>query len=119
VFCGSRVGDRKIENSFDAHLTPAQAGTRRHERAQAAPEPDSRAYAIGLAAGTQAFAEGIGGAVFGAGVVQGDLAKGAGWVINLAVVEWAIRHATTPALRSRAGWRHRYGRRAEPAGASL
>ena len=36
-----------------------------------------RAYAIGLAAGTQAFTEG--GAVFGAGELHGDLAKGAGW----------------------------------------
>jgi uncharacterized membrane protein len=50
-----------------------------------------RAYAIGLAAGTQAFTEGIGGAIFGTGVHAADLAKGAGWVINLAVAEWAIR----------------------------
>ncbi len=50
-----------------------------------------RAYAIALAAGTQAFTEGIGGAMFGTGELRGDLAKGAGWVINLAVAEWAIR----------------------------
>ena len=37
-----------------------------------------RAYAIGLAAGTQAFTEGIGGALWGSGVVRDDLAKGAG-----------------------------------------
>ena len=49
-----------------------------------------RAYAIGLAAGTQAFTEGFGGALFGTGELRGDLAKGAGWVINLAVAEWAI-----------------------------
>jgi uncharacterized membrane protein len=49
-----------------------------------------RAYAIGLAAGTQAFTEGIGGALWGSGVVRDDLAKGAGWVINLAIAEWAI-----------------------------
>ena len=49
-----------------------------------------RAYAIGLAAGTQAFTGGIGGAIFGNGVLAADLAKGAGWVINLAVAEWAI-----------------------------
>ena len=49
-----------------------------------------RAYAIGLAAGTQAFTEGIGGALCGSGVVRDDLAKGAGWVINLAIAEWAI-----------------------------
>ena len=48
-----------------------------------------RAYAIGLGAGTQVFTEGIGGAIFGTGVLAGDLAKGAAWVINLAVAEWA------------------------------
>jgi uncharacterized membrane protein len=58
-----------------------------------------RAYAIGLAAGTQAFTEGFGGAVFGTGVLAGDLAKGAGWVINLAVAEWALhRPVRRPAL---------------------
>jgi uncharacterized membrane protein len=51
-----------------------------------------RAYAIGLAAGTQTFTEGIAGAIFGTGELRMDLAKGAGWVINLAVAEWAIRH---------------------------
>jgi uncharacterized membrane protein len=50
-----------------------------------------RAYAIGLAAGTQAFTDGIAGAIFGTGELRSDLAKGAGWVINLAVAEWAIR----------------------------
>jgi uncharacterized membrane protein YozB (DUF420 family) len=49
-----------------------------------------RAYAIGLAAGTQAFTEGIGGAIVGTGELRMDLAKVAGWVINLAVAEWAI-----------------------------
>lgn len=49
-----------------------------------------RAYAIGLAAGTQAFTEGISGATFGTDILTADLAKGAGWVINLAVAEWAI-----------------------------
>ena len=52
-----------------------------------------RAYAIGLAAGTQAFTEGLGSATFGTGVLAADLAKGAGWVINLAVAEWAIRRS--------------------------
>jgi uncharacterized membrane protein len=65
-----------------------------------------RGYAIGLAAGTQVFTQGIGEAVFGAGEVRGDLAKAAGWVINLLVAEWAIRRATTSRPR-----RHRYGRR--------
>jgi hypothetical protein len=76
-----------------------------------------RAYAIGLDAGTQTFTEGLGGAVFGTGVVQGDLAKAAGWLINLAVAEWVIRRSTTPALRRRASGRDRAARRAEPAGA--
>jgi uncharacterized membrane protein len=46
-----------------------------------------RAYAIGLGAGTQAFTEGL------AGVLGGDLAKAAGWLINLAVAEWTIRRS--------------------------
>lgn len=50
-----------------------------------------RAYAIGLAAGTQAFTIGIAQAIFGTGELRIDLANGAGWVINLAVAEWAIR----------------------------
>jgi uncharacterized membrane protein YozB (DUF420 family) len=49
-----------------------------------------RAYAIGLGAGTQAFTEGLGDALFGTGELRSDLAKGAGWVINLAIAEWAI-----------------------------
>jgi uncharacterized membrane protein len=50
-----------------------------------------RAYAIGLAAGTQAFTEGIGGALFGTGEVRGDLAKGAAWLVNLTVAELVVR----------------------------
>ncbi len=53
-----------------------------------------RAYALGLAAGTQALTEGIGSAAFGTGELRGDLAKGAAWVINLAVAEWVIRRPT-------------------------
>lgn len=56
----------------------------------------TRAYAIGLGAGTQAFTEGFAEAVFGEGVLVGDLAKGAGWVINLAIAEWAIRRRVEP-----------------------
>lgn len=52
-----------------------------------------RAYAIGLAAGTQAFTEGVGAALFGTGQVRGDLAKGAAWVINIAVAEWVVRRS--------------------------
>ena len=50
-----------------------------------------RAYALGLGAGTQAFTEGIGEALWGTGEVRGDLAKAAGWVVNLAVAEWSLR----------------------------
>ena len=50
-----------------------------------------RGYAIAVAAGTQVFTQGFGEAVFGPGEVRGDLLKAAGWVINLAVAEWAIR----------------------------
>ena len=49
-----------------------------------------RAYAIGLAAGTQAFTEGIGQALLGTSELQADLAKAAGWALNLAVAEWVI-----------------------------
>jgi len=49
------------------------------------------AYAIGLGAGTQVFTQGLGGAIFGTGVLAGDLAKGAGWAENLAVAAWVIR----------------------------
>ncbi len=62
-----------------------------------------RGYAIALAAGTQAFTIGIGGAVLGHGVTQTDVATGAGWVINLAVAEWVIRRsnrARPPRVRS-------------------
>ena len=55
-----------------------------------------RAYAIGVAAGTQALTGGIGGVLLGTGEVRGDLAKGAGWLINLAVAEWVIRRPVRP-----------------------
>jgi len=64
-----------------------------------------RAYAIGLGAGTQVFTEGIGGAIFVTGDLTGDLAKGAGWVLNLAVAEWAIRRPTSARQRRTADWR--------------
>lgn len=59
----------------------------------------TRAYAIGLAAGTQVFTAGIGGALLGSGVLAADLAKGAGWAINLAVAEWALRRPALPTRR--------------------
>lgn len=63
-----------------------------------------RAYAIGLAAGTQALTEGVGGALFGTGELAGDLAKGAGWLINLAVAEWIIRRPERRRARRRAAF---------------
>jgi uncharacterized membrane protein len=64
-----------------------------------------RGYAIGLAAGTQVFTDGIGGAVLGTGEARGDLAKGAGWVINLLIAEWAIRRSTAARPRRTLGQR--------------
>jgi uncharacterized membrane protein len=64
----------------------------------------TRAYAIALAAGTQAFTEGFGGALFGTGELRDDLYEGAGWVVDLAIAEWVVRR---PAARPRPG--HRSG----------
>ena len=50
-----------------------------------------RAYALGLGAGTQAFTEGFGGALFGTSALALDASRGIAWIINLAVAEWAIR----------------------------
>ena len=60
-----------------------------------------RAFAIGLGAGTQAFTEGIGQALLGAGELQGDLAKAAGFALNLAVAEWVIARQSTLNRRPR------------------
>ncbi|MBA2955664.1 DUF2306 domain-containing protein [Nocardioides sp. MAH-18] len=71
-----------------------------------------RAYAIGLAAGTQVVTEPLGAGLLGTGDVRDDLAKGAGWVINLAVAEWAIRRRPRLARERRprtAGRRHLLG----------
>jgi uncharacterized membrane protein len=50
-----------------------------------------RAYALGLGAGTQVFTLGFGEAIFGKTALIVALLNGAGWMINLAVAEWAIR----------------------------
>lgn len=50
-----------------------------------------RAYALGLGAGTQVLTQGLTEALVGTDVVVGDLAKGAGWAINLLVAEWLLR----------------------------
>jgi hypothetical protein len=51
----------------------------------------TRAYALALGAGTQAFTLGIGNAAFGTSELTTDLSLGAGWAINLAVAEFVIR----------------------------
>jgi uncharacterized membrane protein len=61
-----------------------------------------RAYALALGAGTQVFTGGFGGAVFGTGVLASDLEKIAGWVINLIVAEYVIRHRPRRTRRFRA-----------------
>jgi uncharacterized membrane protein len=58
-----------------------------------------RAYALGVGAGTQAFTQGAGEALFGTGDLSVALSMGAGWAVNLAVAEWVIRR---PGIR-RAG----------------
>jgi uncharacterized membrane protein len=62
----------------------------------------SRAYALALGAGTQAFTVGFGEALFGTGVVRTDLMMAAAWAINLAIAEWVIRRpARRRATRAR------------------
>jgi len=51
----------------------------------------TRAYALALGAGTQAFTVGFGEALFGTGVVRTDLMMAAAWAINIAIAEWVIR----------------------------
>ena len=60
----------------------------------------TRGYAIALAAGTQAFTQGVGGAMFGDSPLALDASRGAAWVINRAVAEWVIRRGAVPELRS-------------------
>lgn len=52
----------------------------------------TRAYAIGLGAGTQAFTLMFGELIFGPPTeLSSALLMGAGWVINLTIAEWSIR----------------------------
>jgi uncharacterized membrane protein YozB (DUF420 family) len=56
-----------------------------------------RGYAIGLGAGTQALPLMVGGLIAGPpSELSNGLLNGAGWVINLAVAEWIIRHPASP-----------------------
>ena len=60
----------------------------------------TRAYAIGLGAGTQALTLAAGEIIAGPPNELGNaLLMGAGWVINLAIAEWSIRRQ--PASRTR------------------
>jgi len=61
----------------------------------------ARAYALALGAGTQAFTLGIGKAVFGDSDLTTALMLGAGWAINLAVVEYIIRARFKSSVRAR------------------
>ena len=57
----------------------------------------ARGYAIGLGAGTQALTLAAGAAIAGPpSTLSRALLMGAGWVINLAVAEWAIRRHRHP-----------------------
>lgn len=61
----------------------------------------TRAYAIGLGAATQMLTGMIGKLVFGPPNELGNaLLMGAGWFINLAVAEWAIRRRSTNRART-------------------
>jgi len=63
----------------------------------------TRAYALALGAGTQAFTQGIGHAAFGTSALTTDLCLGAGWAINLAVAEYVIRrHRSRRTIRATA-----------------
>ena len=60
----------------------------------------TRAYAIGLGAGTQVLTQWVGSLIISQpSELSGALLMGAGWVINLAVAEWAI--CKRPANRAR------------------
>jgi uncharacterized membrane protein len=51
----------------------------------------TRAYALGVGAGTQVLTQGIGEAFFGTGDLSTAISVGSGWVVNAAVAEWVIR----------------------------
>lgn len=70
-----------------------------------------RGYAIGLGAGTQAFTHASWVVAVGPAAGAGrTVAMAAGWLINLAVAEWAIR---------RGGLAPKYGRRPEPSAGAV
>ncbi len=61
----------------------------------------TRAYAIGLGAGTQVLTGMVGALLLGQPSELGNaLLMGAAWVINLAIAEWSIRRRSTRQLRT-------------------
>jgi hypothetical protein len=88
----------------------SQAGRLSSQRSWPVPAALVALSAIPLVAGTQAFTGAIGGALPGTGELRGDLAKGAAWIINLAVAEWVIRRPARAKAQRRI-------RAATPAGA--
>ena len=62
----------------------------------------TRAYALGLGAGTQVFTGAFGPALVGSSVLAHDLTMGAAWAINLAVAEVAIHRGSRRPVRARA-----------------
>jgi uncharacterized membrane protein len=61
----------------------------------------ARAYALALGAGTQVVTQGVGNAVFGISELNTALMLGAGWAINLAIVEVVIRVGARSSARTR------------------
>jgi uncharacterized membrane protein len=58
-----------------------------------------RAYALAVAAGTQAFTQGAGEALFGTSQLSTAVSISSGWIINAAVAEWVIRRPSTRQAR--------------------
>jgi hypothetical protein len=77
-------------SAMAASIILAFKAIRRHDVAQHRAWM-TRAYALALGAGTQAFTIGIGEGIFGKTVLTTDLSTSAGWIINLAVAEYLIR----------------------------
>lgn len=61
-----------------------------------------RAYALAVAAGTQAFTQGVGEGIFGTNDLSTAMSVTSGWAINLAVAEWIIRRPAVHARRVQA-----------------
>ncbi len=61
----------------------------------------TRAYAIGMGAGTQVLTGMVGALIFGKpNEFENALLMGAAWVINLAVAEWSIRKGSIRQIRT-------------------